>query len=142
METVRPVHLIEQSGFLVADNCEHPTGFGFQGRRLCGAGFQLERHEIGPQAFQLTANRVIGRRHGFGLATGLFVIWAFGLTGTIAGVVFLQAAMPVAVFNFIFAERYGRNPEKVAAVILLSTLISFATLPLLVGFALQLASPA
>lgn len=81
-------------------------------------------------------------RLGFGLATGLLVIWAFGLTGTIAGVVFLQAAMPVAVFNFIFAERYGRNPEKVAAVILLSTLISFATLPLLVGFALQLASPA
>ncbi|MCZ6617882.1 MAG: AEC family transporter [Gammaproteobacteria bacterium] len=80
-------------------------------------------------------------RLGFGLASGLFVIWLFGLTGTMAGVVFLQAAMPVAVFNFIFAERYGRNPEKVAAVILLSTLISFATLPLLVGFALQLASP-
>ncbi|MCZ6641992.1 MAG: AEC family transporter, partial [Gammaproteobacteria bacterium] len=73
-------------------------------------------------------------------ATGLFAIWAFDLSGTIAGVVFLQAAMPVAVFNFIFAERFNRNPEKVAAVILLSTLISFVTLPLLVGIALQLAS--
>ncbi|MCZ6643159.1 MAG: AEC family transporter [Gammaproteobacteria bacterium] len=79
-------------------------------------------------------------RLGFGLATGLFAIWAFDLSGTIAGVVFLQAAMPVAVFNFIFAERFNRNPEKVAAVILLSTLISFATLPLLVGIALRLAS--
>ena len=89
----------------------------------------------------LRQNMVIALgRLGFGLATGLFAIWAFDLNGTIAGVVFLQAAMPVAVFNFIFAERFNRNPEKVAAVILLSTLISFATLPLLVGFALQIAN--
>ena len=79
-------------------------------------------------------------RLGFGLVSGLFVIWVLDLTGAMAGVVFLQAAMPAAVFNFIFAERFGCNPEKVAAVILLSTLISFVTLPLLVGSALQLAA--
>ena len=77
-------------------------------------------------------------RLGLGLTTGLVVIWALDLTGIMAGVVFLQASMPVAVFNFIFAERFERSPENVAAVILLSTLVSFVTLPLLVGFALKL----
>ncbi len=70
---------------------------------------------------------------------GLVIIWALDLTGVMAGVVFLQAAMPAAVFNFVFAQRFGRDPEKVAAVILLSTLISFATLPFLVASALRIA---
>jgi predicted permease len=46
--------------------------------------------------------------------------------------------MPAAVFNYVFAERFDREPDKVAAVILLSTLLSVASLPLLVGVALSL----
>jgi predicted permease len=39
--------------------------------------------------------------------------------------------MPVAVFNYLFAQRYDRAADEVASVIVTSTLISFATLPLL-----------
>ena len=44
--------------------------------------------------------------------------------------------MPVAVFNFLFAERYGNHPEEVAGLIVISTVMSFATLPLLLWFVL------
>jgi predicted permease len=78
-------------------------------------------------------------RLGLGVATGLAVIWLLDLEGTMAGVVLIQASMPAAVFNYVFAQRNNRDPEKVAGVILLSTLMSFATLPLLVAAAIRLA---
>lgn len=73
---------------------------------------------------------------GFGL--GLAMISLLNLEGDVAGVVIMQATMPAAVFNYVFAERYGQQPEKVAAVILVSTVISFLTLPALVAFAISL----
>ena len=44
--------------------------------------------------------------------------------------------MPPAVFNYLYARLYNQAPEETASVILLSTVISFATLPLLLHFAL------
>ena len=76
-------------------------------------------------------------RLALGLALGLSAIWLLELEGVLAGVVLLQATMPSAVFNYIFAERYGREPDKVAAVILQSTVMSVLTLPLLVAWALS-----
>jgi hypothetical protein len=81
---------------------------------------------------------VAGGRLGIGFAAGLGMIHLLDLERTVAGVVILQASMPAAVFNYIFAERFGRQPERVAAVILVSTLLSFITLPALVAFALAL----
>jgi predicted permease len=76
-------------------------------------------------------------RLALGLALGLSAIWLLELEGVLAGVVLLQATMPSAVFNYIFAERYDREPDKVAAVILQSTVMSVLTLPLLVAWALS-----
>ncbi len=73
-----------------------------------------------------------------GLVLGLSAIYLFDLSGTLAGVVLLQATMPSAVFNYVFAEQYNREPDKVAAVILQSTLLSVISLPLLVAWALRL----
>ena len=73
-----------------------------------------------------------------GLALGYSAILIFDLSGVVAGIVLLQSTMPAAVFNYVFAERYQRNPDKVAAVILQSTLISVVTLPLLVAWAMTL----
>ena len=77
-------------------------------------------------------------RLGLGLGLAWLAIWVFDLQGMVAGVVLLQATMPAAVFNYIFAERFGREPDKVAAVILQSTLIAVVTLPLMVGWAMSL----
>jgi predicted permease len=45
--------------------------------------------------------------------------------------------MPVAVFNFLFAQYYGRAYADVAAMVVISTALSFLTLPLLAYFVLQ-----
>ncbi len=41
--------------------------------------------------------------------------------------------MPVAVFNYLFAQTFQRHAEEVAGAIVVSTLVSFAALPFLVG---------
>ncbi|MBZ0325761.1 MAG: AEC family transporter [Alphaproteobacteria bacterium] len=76
-------------------------------------------------------------RIGGGVAVGAGLAAAFGLTGTARGVIILQSAMPVAVMNFLFAQRYGTRPEEVAGLVLVSTLMSFAALPFILGFVLS-----
>lgn len=75
-------------------------------------------------------------RIGGGLAVGVLLVWAFGLTGPAAGVVLIQSSMPVAVFNYLFAQYYDNSPAEVAGLVVVSTAISFATLPFLLAFVL------
>ena len=70
-------------------------------------------------------------RLGIGAAIGWAVAEAFGLGAVAAAVVILQSAMPVAVSSYLFAQLYKREPEEVAGMVLVSTGISFVTLPLL-----------
>jgi predicted permease len=70
-------------------------------------------------------------RLGMGAAVGIGVATALGLTGNLRAVLILQAANPVAVYNYFFAQRWGNEPEAVAGVVVLSTLLSMATVPLL-----------
>jgi malate permease and related proteins len=76
-------------------------------------------------------------RIGLGVAGGALVAWAFGLSGVERGVLIVQSAMPVAVFNYLFARMYGADPDEVAGLILLSTLASYLTLPFIVAFAMS-----
>ncbi len=73
---------------------------------------------------------------GMGGAVGLGVALALGLEGVALGVMVLDCAMPVAVVNYMFASKYERDPEDVASVIVLSTLLSFLTLPLVLSMLL------
>ncbi|MEQ8441100.1 MAG: AEC family transporter [Alphaproteobacteria bacterium] len=75
-------------------------------------------------------------RIGGGLAVGLVLVYAFGLEGPAAGVVLIQTSMPVAVFNYLFAQYYDNSPSEVAGLVVVSTAISFATLPVLLYFVL------
>ena len=70
-------------------------------------------------------------RLGLGVLVGLALAEVFALEGAARGVMILDSAMPVAVFNFLIAEKYGRAPSEVAGMIVVSTAISFLTLPLL-----------
>jgi predicted permease len=76
-------------------------------------------------------------RLGLGFAVGVGAAELLGLTGVMRGVVILESAMPVAVFNFLLAARYARHPEDVAGAIVLSTILAFLTLPALLLYALQ-----
>ncbi len=70
-------------------------------------------------------------RLAMGLAVGVGLSWAFGLEGVARAVLIIDCAMPVAVFNFLFAQQYGGRPDEVAGAVVVSTAISFATLPAL-----------
>jgi predicted permease len=70
-------------------------------------------------------------RLGLGIAVGLGLAYVFGLDGAARGVFILQCTMPVAVFNYLFAQRFRRAPHEVAGMVVLSTAITFASLPLL-----------
>lgn len=78
-------------------------------------------------------------RQAIGVVTALVVIAVLGLQGVAAGVVFLMAVMPTAVVTYIFAERYDQNPRLMAGTVVVSTLLTFLTLPLLVWVALWFA---
>jgi malate permease and related proteins len=45
----------------------------------------------------------------------------------------LQCAMPVAVFNYVFAQMYDNEPGEVASLVVVSTLLSVATTPIVLA---------
>ncbi len=66
-----------------------------------------------------------------GFAIGLATAEIAGLDGAARGSVILMFAMPVALHNYVFAQRFERHAEEVAGTVLASTALSFLTLPLL-----------
>ena len=98
---------------------------------LLTLGVSLSRLQI------RSAQRALGLsmlRLGMGCLIGVGLSEAMGLEGIPRGVLILQCSMPVAVFNYIFAQRYGRSPDEVASLVVVSTLLSFVTLPLLLAW--------
>jgi predicted permease len=61
---------------------------------------------------------------------------AFNLDDVSFGVLVLQIATPVAVTAYLLAEKYGADSQSVAGFVVVSTLISVAGLPLLLGLLL------
>ena len=83
------------------------------------------------RAVTLALLRLVG-----GFAVGLLVVELFAVEGAMRGVLLILSAMPCAVFNYVFALRYKREPGDIAAAIVISTVLSFASLPLLLLFVL------
>ncbi|MBP5858780.1 AEC family transporter [Marivibrio halodurans] len=79
----------------------------------------------------LSVLRLVG-----GAALGLAIASIMGLEGAARGVVVLQTAMPVAVFNYLFAQLHDNQPEEVAGLVVISTALSVVTLPLLLAYLL------
>ena len=100
---------------------------------MLALGHSLGSYKV--QRLPVSAGIAVARL-GLGLLVGVSLTLAFGLTGTERGVVLVQSAMPVAVFNYLLAARYDRHPEDIAGAIVISTLIAFAGLPALLLFAL------
>jgi predicted permease len=73
-------------------------------------------------------------RIGGGALIGLAVAALFDMSGSMKAVLIMQASNPVAVYNYLFAQRWNNEPEEVAGVVVLSTVISIATIPLLLGW--------
>ena len=100
---------------------------------LGGALARLKVSDIGLSALLAFVRLAVG------IATGLILLALFNLSGVEAGAIFLLSAMPSALITYVIAEHYGREPERVAGVVVSSTVLNFACLPLLITAAIYLA---
>lgn len=90
----------------------------------------LRRVDVSPGLLGAFARPLIG------LALALPLAAALGLEGTARAQLILFAALPPAVMQYLLAERYGQEPERVAAMILLGNALAIVTVPLALAIAL------
>ena len=101
---------------------------------LGGALARLKVRDFGASVMLAVVRLIVG------VATGVIMVTLFSLDGIEAGAIFLLCAMPSALVTFVIAEHYGRSPERVAGVVVGSTVLNFACLPLLISAAIYLAN--
>ena len=71
-----------------------------------------------------------------GLAIGIPLAWALDLEGAVRGQLLLFAALPPAVIQFMLAERYQQEPDKVGAMIMLGNALAIVFVPLALAIGL------
>ena len=67
------------------------------------------------------------------------IIYNFNLSGFAAGVLLIQSAMPSAILNYLVGSMYSPRKvvESIASTIVVSTVVSFLTIPIIVFIALK-----
>ncbi len=67
------------------------------------------------------------------------IIYYFNLSGFAAGVLLIQSAMPSAILNYLVSSIYSPRKivDSIASTIVVSTIMSFFTIPIVVFFALK-----
>jgi predicted permease len=76
-------------------------------------------------------------RIAMGFVVGVAIAEIAGLHGPARGVVIIQSSMPAAVFNYLWAQYFRRDPAAVAGIVVASTVIAFVALPGIVTVALH-----
>lgn len=71
-----------------------------------------------------------------GMLIAAGVIQLLGLKGQEAAMLLVFGALPPAVLNFLFAERYKQEPERVASIVLIGNLAALVFLPLALAMVL------
>lgn len=71
-----------------------------------------------------------------GMAVAAVCIQVFGLQGREAAMLLVFGALPPAVLNFLFAERYNQEPGRVASIVLIGNLAGLVFLPLALALVL------
>ena len=103
---------------------------------LMSLGIALTRLKVFSfnKALVCSVGRVI-----LGPIIGFGVIKIFDLHGFAAGVLLIQCSMPSAVLNYLIATMYSSKKivDSVASTIVVSTFMSFITIPIVIFFALK-----
>ena len=71
-----------------------------------------------------------------GMASAWAIMHLIGLPAREQALLLVFGALPPAVLNFMFAERYGQEPDKVASMVLIGNLAAVVFLPLALALAL------
>jgi malate permease and related proteins len=118
---------------------EPPTWFGNTLSLIGGLTIPVMLLMLGGTLAKLqiaTVSRAIALsalRIGAGALIGVIVANIFGLPEPAKAVLILQCAMPVAVYCYLYAERWQCDPEEVAGLVFLSTAASIVTIPVLLS---------
>ncbi|RZN33694.1 MAG: AEC family transporter [Methanophagales archaeon ANME-1-THS] len=93
-------------------------------------GYQLRDVPIRATTIALLASayRILG-----GLMVAFVIITLFSIDGLGRDIILLQAAMPSAVMSMILAAKYNRDATLVASVVLMTTLLSTISIPLILA---------
>ncbi|MBK1650379.1 transporter [Rhabdochromatium marinum] len=75
-------------------------------------------------------------RPASGLLLALVLLWLLPLPPEQIGLLLLFAVLPPAVMNYLFAERYGQQPEVVAAIVIWGNLASILVIPAVLALVL------
>ncbi|WP_374246086.1 AEC family transporter [Zoogloea sp.] len=75
-------------------------------------------------------------RPAIGMALSAALIWLVPLPERERALLLVFGALPPAVLNYMFAERYRQEPEKVASMVLIGNVLAVAILPLALAIAL------
>ena len=75
-------------------------------------------------------------RPATGILAALAFLTIFPLDAFQAGLLIIFSALPPAVLNFLFAERYTDDPQMVASMVVISHLLAIATLPVVLWWVL------
>jgi len=74
-------------------------------------------------------------RVGGGFLVALILVRLLDLSGPVASVALISSALPSAVITYIFAKKYEADADFAAGMILVGSLLSIVTVPLIVSFA-------
>lgn len=72
-----------------------------------------------------------------GLAICAVLVWLFDIQGTARALVLLYGALPPAVLNFVFAERYNQEPSRVASIVMVGNIVAVAIIPVVLAVVLE-----
>ncbi|PWS36170.1 hypothetical protein DFH01_13280 [Falsiroseomonas bella] len=73
-------------------------------------------------------------RSAVGIGVALAAGMAFGLPDIGLAVLVLQCATPVAMLSYVLAQRHGNEPERIAAIVAVSTWAGVITIPAMLAF--------
>jgi malate permease and related proteins len=93
---------------------------------LISLGYRL--HEVDSLQWGHALGGAMVRVFG-GFAAANIAVFAIGATGVNRQVLLLYGALPAAVINFVLTEKYRRDPALAASIVVISTLLSILTIP-------------
>jgi predicted permease len=139
-----PLMLASLLGFASAATGVRPPELLFTGMRIMGeAMLPLMLFALGVRLTLLRRQDIprglLGAfaRPMIGLALAIALAWALDLQGAARAQLILFGALPPAVMQFLLAERYRQEPERVAAMILLGNALAVVFVPLALAIALR-----
>ena len=98
---------------------------------LLGASLARMPSKISIRPLVFAVLRVVG-----GFAAAVLLVNLLNIEGVLRGVIIVQASTASGVVNWLLAERYSRQPEDMAALVLTSTLLAFLLLPFILAWLL------